>query len=105
MIPPAVSDAEWVAAYEREPHASLGFHPVHLELVQAADFGRYHQAVAFANAALPDEHAGKLTWAMVDLLTRRSGDSVFDAEVGALRAIRDAIAALLPPRETPEARA
>jgi hypothetical protein len=60
-LAPALSPEEWVAAYEPEYDATLGFHPLHTELVAAADHGHYHKAAALANAALPAGSPAQLT--------------------------------------------
>ena len=67
-IEPALSAEEWAAAYAPEGNASLGFEAVHSELVQAADNGRWHKAMALANAALPNADPRKLTARDVQLL-------------------------------------
>lgn len=58
------------------------------------------QLVAFANAALPDGHPQKLTWAMVDALGDCLGSS---EEAGVIAALADRtiemLKSLLPPRE------
>jgi hypothetical protein len=104
-IPPALTAEEWAAAYARETDASLGFHPLHTELVQAADFGRYAQAAALANAALPDGDPRKLTHEdleeLRDLMQPGSDAALRHAETqAALGRITAKLAALLPPRGT-----
>lgn len=99
MIPPALSAADWAAAYEREPDASLGFHPLHTELVHAADFGHYGQATALANAARRNDDPGKLTHAMADALAAFLRERApFRPVPPEVTALADALASLLPPR-------
>jgi hypothetical protein len=103
-IPPALTDEEWAAAFVPETDARLGFNDVHSELVQAADFGRWHAAMALANAALEDGDRRKLTRDHVKLLRAqatilRSEREVERAEANdALADVLEAI--LLPVPET-----
>jgi|GEM_PF-6715996 len=99
-IQPALTDDEWIAAYEPEEMASLGFEAVHSELVVAADHGRWHQAMAFANAALPHGDSRKLTWDHVQWLREEAALDFHDGRVAQGRrkmALAALIVALLPP--------
>ena len=104
VVPPALTAEEWAASDERQEMASLGFEAVHSELVTAADHGRWHQALAYANAALPKADPRKLTGEQVAWLR---GEAVLDlgagrAEAGRRKlALASVIAAILPPWELP----
>lgn len=102
QLPPALTAEEWTAAYEPEEMASLGFEAVHSELVMAADHGKWHQAMAFANAALDRGDPRKLTSEHVQWLR---GEAVLDLSAGQVEqsrrkmALASLIGALLPPQE------
>lgn len=102
QLPPALTEEEWRAAYEPEQMASLGFEAVHSELVTAADHGRWHQAMAFANAALANGDPRKLTAEHVQWLR---GEALLDLGAGHVEQSRrkmelaSLIGALLPPQD------
>lgn len=100
IVPPALTDDEWAAAFAPEVGIRLGFNEVHTELVQAADFGRWHAAMALANAALEDGDPRKLARRHVLLLRRQAAILRSEGETdraAANEALADTLGALLPP--------
>jgi hypothetical protein len=113
-VEPALTSAEWAAAYAPEGDASLGFEAVQSELVEAADHGRWHKAVALANAALPPEDPRRITARDVQLI-EMAGEVLGDyaravepaseareeirASIHDLAVVGTKLAALLPPAD------
>lgn len=95
-IPPVLSAEEWRDVQRGATNSGM----VVFFLSHFARVERYNAAAAIANAALPDDHPGKLTWADVEWLRSvlRPGHTVIASDIKTLHAIAGKLAALLPPR-------
>lgn len=96
-IPPALTKEEWAFA---DRHRALIAPEILGDPMFATEAAK---VIATNNAALPDGDPRKITWAMVDALQdfAETIPALLSGTQAPFRALADALASYLPPRETP----